>query len=420
MQARHLYAMLDDDYGSTDNALVASALELPMSRYLEWAERPDVAHALSMFKSEREIRKTGRLDLVTWVQYICAFGYTGPSNEAWALLFSTCRVLPILEPSASQLGEHEIAVLLAYAKIKPDHCDSMTPAQLVKHRIKPAVLGRSDARTPGILHHIHAKFESWVFGPYMDMFCNQCVSIVDSGVLLPPVDNLPSSLMDVGDFIRKSAHFHANSLMKNWRGIITSVLGIDEGDCSSPRARRFEMIVSEKRLFMFQTLFIKMSEHYFTITQTSARLENDCTPTISASAMFKPEVATPTTPKTHMRSAVKRLLSATNAPPEVSMSSRRREKNECKMDEKVVEICDDEDAEVSTPGSIDLAFALDEDALSGSQYGDNDGFLDQDGDVEALVWCNAGLEIVEDVKPAKLRRLAKEQADVANVSGCAQ
>eukprot|EP00177_Eucheuma_denticulatum_P002757 GFKZ01004959.1.p1 GENE.GFKZ01004959.1~~GFKZ01004959.1.p1 ORF type:complete len:636 (+),score=83.74 GFKZ01004959.1:68-1909(+) len=254
---------------SADAALVAQALERPQSRYLQWAETPDVAQALAQFRSEREIRKTGRLDLVTWVQYICGFGYQGPPDEAWASLFAACRVLPMLGADSDLLREHEIAVLLAYAKIKPDHGDTMTAAQLVKHRIKPAVLGRTVARTPGILQHIHVKFENWALGPFTDMFCSYCVSLCGPSSYMPGIDQLPTTQVDIGDSIRQCADAHANSLLKTWGGVVSTILDI-ENDSTSQRAMRFEQKLHEKRKFMYQHIFIKISEYWFNLTQSRA------------------------------------------------------------------------------------------------------------------------------------------------------
>lgn len=242
-----------------------------MSRYLEWASKPSLAQALSLFKSEREIRKTGRLDLVTWVQYICAFGYAGPTDEAWANLFAACRVLPMLQPNPVTLREHEIAVLLAYAKIKPDNGDTMTPAQLVKHRIKPAVLGRTVARTPGILQHIHQKFETWALGPFTDMYFRFTVSNFGPSNYLPGTDDLPTALPEIGDCIRVCADAHANNMLKLWGNLVTTILDI-ENDTTSQRAVRFEQKLHEKRKYIYQHIFIKISEHLFNQTQSPAFL----------------------------------------------------------------------------------------------------------------------------------------------------
>lgn len=268
--------MQDDTDPTSDAALVASALERPHARYLEWADRPDVAKALSQFSSEHDIRKTGRLDLVTWVQYICGFGYPGPSDEAWASLFAACRVLPMLGADSDLLREHEIAVLLAYAKIKPDNGDTMTPAQLVKHRIKPAVLGRTVARTPGILQHIHVKFENWALGPFTDMFCLYCVSLCGPSSYMPGIDDLPTTQIDIGDSIRECADAHANTLLKTWGNVVTTILDIDpESTSPCPRAQRFEAKLHEKRKFMYQHIFIKISEYWFNLTQSRAYTPQD-------------------------------------------------------------------------------------------------------------------------------------------------
>lgn len=268
---------MQDDAGSpaaADAALVATALERPQAHYIAWAERPDVAKALSQFSSERDIRKTGRLDLVTWVQYICGFGYPGPSDEAWAKLFAACRVLPMLGTDTDLLREHEIAVLLAYAKIKPDNGDTMTSAQLVKHRIKPAVLGRTVARTPGILQHIHVKFENWALGPFTDMYCSYCVSLFGPSAYMPGIDDLPINQVAIGDSIRECADAHANTMLKTWGNVVSNILDID-ADSTAPRAQRFETKLHEKRKFMYQHIFIKISEHWFNLTQSRAYTPQD-------------------------------------------------------------------------------------------------------------------------------------------------
>lgn len=260
---------------SPDVALVATALERPPSHYLTWAERPDIAKALVQFSSERDIRKTGRLDLVTWVQYICAFGYAGPPDEAWASLFAACRVLPIISADNDTLREHEIAVLLAYAKIKPDNGDTMTPAQLVKHRIKPAVLGRTVARTPGILQHIRTKFENWALGPFTDMFCDYCVSLCGPSSYMPGIDDMPTTQVDIGDSIRECADAHANTLLKTWGGVVANVLDLENHTPDSLRQTRFEQKLHEKRKFMYQHIFIKISEYWFNLTQQRAFVPED-------------------------------------------------------------------------------------------------------------------------------------------------
>lgn len=257
-----------EDEQSPDIALVASALERPSARYLAWADRPDIADALLKFSSERDIRKTGRLDLVTWVQYICAFGYPGPSEEAWASLFAACRVLPMLATDNDTLREHEIAVLLAYAKIKPDNGDTMTPAQLVKHRIKPAVLGRTVSRTPGILHHLRTKFENWALGPFTDMFCEYCVTLCGPSSYMPGIDDMPTTpVVDIGDSIRECADAHASTLLKTWGGVMSTVLDLENYPPGSTRRSRFEQKLHEKRKYMYQHIFIKISEHWFNLTQ---------------------------------------------------------------------------------------------------------------------------------------------------------
>ncbi|CAN8076032.1 unnamed protein product [Agarophyton chilense] len=295
---------MSEEDTSPDSSLVAVALELPMSHYLQWSRHPQIAAALALFKTEREIRKTGRLDLVTWVQYICAFGYPGPSDLAWAQLFSACRVIPSLHPGRTYLREHEIAVLLAYAKITPDNGDSMTPAQLVKHRIKPAVLGRSVARTPGILYHIHQKFENWALGPFTDMYCALCVSLCCPEPLAAvnhsvPTHAMPNTLSDIGQNIRQSANAHTNATLKSWGSVITSVLDIDISH-KSARLERFEAKLHEKRRLIYQQIYVKISEQWLRSSTPNPDLQHfpfdhsehsDCTPQPSIINDFHPKSA---------------------------------------------------------------------------------------------------------------------------------
>ncbi|KAI0565606.1 hypothetical protein FGB62_17g445 [Gracilaria domingensis] len=270
-----------------------------MSHYLQWSRHEQVAAALALFKTEREIRKTGRLDLVTWVQYICGFGYPGPSEPAWAQLFSACRVIPSLHPGRTYLREHEIAVLLAYSKITPDNGDSMTPAQLVKHRIKPAVLGRSVARTPGILYHIHQKFENWALGPFTDMYCALCVNLVCPEPLPPPNHSSPNTLSHIGDTIRQSANAHTNATLKSWGSVMTSVLDLDVNN-KSARMQRFEAKLHEKRRFIYQQMYVKISEQWLRST-TSAELQSPFNHSEHSDCTSQPSVInydfTPKSPK---------------------------------------------------------------------------------------------------------------------------
>lgn len=253
---------------------VQSALDRPQSFYFEWTQRPEVAQALEKFKSEKEIRKTGRLDLVTWVQYICAFGYQGPSDEAWASLFASCRVLPLLSAEPRFLEEHEIAVLLAYAKIKPDHGDTMTSAQLVKHRIKPAVLGRQVARTPGILAYIRERFEVWALGPFTDMFCMNCMSVFSATSFASDMGGLPSNADLIGGAIRQCADAHASNFIKRWGVVITQVMDLN-ADETGQRKENFEAKLHEKRRHIYQQIFVTISEHWFNCNQGKAVLPQD-------------------------------------------------------------------------------------------------------------------------------------------------
>ena len=265
----------NSDVVRTSEARMQEALEQPASWYLERAQQPDIANALEQFKSESEIRKTGRLDLVAWVQYICAFGYDGPTNDAWDSLFIACQIYPKLSgQNQCILGEEKIAVLLAYAKIRADPGDTMTPAQLIKQRIRPAVQGRSVARTPGILKHIHAKFEAWALGSFSDQAYRILVDKFSPNSYLPGADELPPSWLDQADNIRECATAHAHDQMKLWAGLISSILDINEYE-DTPRAQRFHAKLIEKRVCMFHHFFSMIHEHLLNMTRQSVYMPDD-------------------------------------------------------------------------------------------------------------------------------------------------
>lgn len=244
----------------SEASFLNDAFDLPVSHYIHWIQNRKVADALTLFKSETHIRRTARLDLVAWVQYICAFGCNGPSDDAWAQLFSACRLIPTLRPGNPFLREHEIAILLAYAKIKPDCGDSMTTSQLVKHRIRPAVLGRSVARTPGILHHIHHKFEHWALGPFTNIFFSLYISLFKPAVFETPNYQSSAILSYLGDTIRQNANTQTNILLKSWSTIVTALLDIDPNTISS-RVLLFKKTLQSQRNFVYQQIYVILSEH---------------------------------------------------------------------------------------------------------------------------------------------------------------
>lgn len=264
-----------------DQADIRAALDRPASFYHAYAQRAAVGAALALFRSERDVHQTERLDLVTWVQYICGFGCVGPSEDAWTQLFHACRLQEGLaanaDPGAAApadlsagdyLREHEIAVLLAHAKVSPDAADAMTHATLVKHRIRPAVFGRNDARTPGIIRHVSAKFEDWIFGYMTKWMCHYIVEEFSPRDFVPGLADLSLFASNVLN-IRNCANAHAAKNVKDWAVVIMQLLEIDHNSLS-PRAVRFERKLRETRLFLFLQFYAKISEYFLNTLQVSA------------------------------------------------------------------------------------------------------------------------------------------------------
>lgn len=267
-----------------DATEVRAALDRPAAEYLAYAARPGVAAALAQFKSERDVHQTDRLDLVTWVQYICAFGVAGPSEDAWTQLFHACRFpnegavaqgLSSDSPltTGDFLREHEIAVLLAHAKVAPDLSDAMTHAALVKHRIRPAVFGRNDARTPGIIRHVSAKFEDWIFGYMTKWMCHYIVQEFSPAAFLPGFPDF-SVLGSPVAGLKHCADAHAAKNVKDWGDVVMHLLEIDH-NTTSPRAARFEEKAQETRALLYVRFYAKISEHCLASMQPAGLMASD-------------------------------------------------------------------------------------------------------------------------------------------------
>lgn len=254
-----------------DNHEIRRVLDRPAAFYHDYASRPCVAEALSNFRSERDVHQTERLDLVTWVQYICGFGCEGPSEDAWTQLFNVCRVPQQLynshEASSDMLNtgeflrEHEIAVLLAHAKVSPEASDAMTHAALIKHRIRPAVFGRNDARTPGIIKHVRAKFEDWILGYMTRWMCHYTVQEFSPSSFLPGFEDISMFNAD-SQQLKSCADAHAAKNVKDWGDVVMNLLEIDQ-NTTSPRAYRFEQKVGEIRDFLYLQFYNKITEYWF-------------------------------------------------------------------------------------------------------------------------------------------------------------
>lgn len=261
-----------------DASEIRAALDKPASYYHAYARRPAVAAALAQFRSERDVHQTERLDLVTWVQYICGFGCTGPSEDAWTQLFHACRLQEGLGGASGEapadlsagdfLREHEIAVLLAHAKVSPESADTMTHATLIKHRIRPAVFGRNDARTPGIIRHVSSKYEDWIFGYMTKWMCHYIVEEFSPRDFVPAFADLSLFATNVHN-IRNCADTHATKNVKDWAVVIMQLLEIDHNTLS-PRAAKFELKLQETRIFLFLQFYTKISEFFLTTLQVSA------------------------------------------------------------------------------------------------------------------------------------------------------
>lgn len=269
---------MDDSGLPWDGAAIRAVLDRPTAFYQEYARRPNIKAALDMFRSERDVHQTERLDLVTWVQYICGFGCQGPSENAWTQLFLACRLslqlressMPSLHDLASGnfLREHEIAVLLAHAKVAPDASDAMTHAALIKHRIRPAVFGRKEARTPGIIHHVCMKFEEFIFGYMTKWMCHFIVQTYSSSSFIPGRDDLSPLTGDTLQ-IKNCADAHATKEVKDWGAVVMVLLDIDDNTIS-PRAKRFEQKVHETRAYLYQQFYMKISEFWLNSFQNAA------------------------------------------------------------------------------------------------------------------------------------------------------
>lgn len=149
----------------------AAAYERGSKYWAQAAARPRVAAALTFFLREPETRPRGRLDLVSWVQWVCAFGGVGPARPHWHELFRACccdgdgAAEGDTSGAPLRLSAPEVAVLLAFWGCGGDDAAAeMTNHNLVKGRVRPAVEGRScQARTPGILSAVEDAFADFVY-----------------------------------------------------------------------------------------------------------------------------------------------------------------------------------------------------------------------------------------------------------------
>lgn len=178
-----------------------------------WAQaaaRPHVAPALAFFLREPATRSCGRLDLVSWVQWVCGFGGFGPTRQAWHELFRACcwdgdgAADGNTGAAPLRLGVPEVAVLLAFWGCCADDASSaMTTYNLVKGRVRPAVEGRScQARTPGILSAVQTAFADFVY------------TFIGRGLLEAAKRDLDVNSLD-GDFLTRAAA----SAAPNMRGV---------------------------------------------------------------------------------------------------------------------------------------------------------------------------------------------------------
>lgn len=149
----------------------AAAYERGGAYWAQVAARPHVCAALAYFLREPATRPRGRLDLVSWVQWVCGFGGVGPARPQWHALFRAC----CCESDGATEGDTggaplrfsapEVAVLLAFwGCCGDDAAAEMTNHNLVKGRVRPAVEGRScQARTPGILSAVEDAYADFVY-----------------------------------------------------------------------------------------------------------------------------------------------------------------------------------------------------------------------------------------------------------------
>jgi hypothetical protein len=284
------------DMLQTDRRFDSEAMRTVLDKgYAYWAalaEHPAIAAALARFPSERQTRKTGRLDLVAWVHVISAFGVDGPADAHWDQLFTACCFEAPHQPDdpIPYLRESCIAVLLAFAKVTEDVPESTSHANVIKQRIRPAVIGRVEARAPGIIHQVQRKYDNFVYSYINKGFVMDCIKNCHPERLLanvpdllratarrsasvdpqaytrpetyhdnnyyaslngsasptsPPRPELPSrswlvlpghSRKTTGDTIRELAHSHAAAEVKEWESIMSSFLNLDPtGSLDSPR-----------------------------------------------------------------------------------------------------------------------------------------------------------------------------------------
>lgn len=163
-----------------DAATLREVFDIPCQHWKDIAETPYVRQALAAFPSELQTRPKGRLDLVSWVATISAFGVDGPSDDDWNKLFLACCFEP------HKLCEAKIAVLLATAKCTADlpQDKNVTDHVLTKMRVRPAVEGRIQARAPGILLQVQRKYDQFLYTNVRKLLLEQAVREINPEAIL--------------------------------------------------------------------------------------------------------------------------------------------------------------------------------------------------------------------------------------------
>lgn len=283
--------------------------DVPMSYWQEVSALPAIAQALEPFLTEKQTRKSGRLDIVQWVAYMSAFGVEGPSDTNWNNLIYACCFTedPQCPGKPLRLPVRDIAALLAFTKVNDNLPENVSYSIIVKSRLKPAVCGRTDARCPGILPLVQKKFDCFVFkniglGFYRRTMDEICPSTILSHFGMPTVGVLSasspvsSSHTDCSSDTTTGAGGHAqnlNGLQAPFRGITNSVVhelaatyAIEHTKKweqlmrewlqlhpSGPRTQTFKAKHEEIRRRFKESIYNKLSSHLFDLwCPGSARL----------------------------------------------------------------------------------------------------------------------------------------------------
>lgn len=163
-----------------DVASMREVFDIPCQHWRDIAEIPQVRQALAAFPSELQTRPKGRLDLVSWVATMSAFGVDGPSDDDWKELFMACCFEP------HKLCEAKIAVLLATAKCTSDLSQDRNVSDhvLTKMRVRPAVEGRIQARAPGILLQVQRKYDQFLYTSLQKLLLEKAIRDIDPESIL--------------------------------------------------------------------------------------------------------------------------------------------------------------------------------------------------------------------------------------------